>query len=104
MIIEHAHSKDDYIIMASSGKQTSILHLLRIEQMKISLVKSWDARGEANCLNVFVALGDHFFAVGSTLDGPMWLTVYSTTGDEVNGFEVQPGTLNCPSAAFSDKC
>lgn len=94
MVVEHAHSKDDLVIM-SSRNQASRLHLLRIEQMNVSHVKLWEAKGEVTCLSVFSILNDYYIATGSITDGTIWLTIYSLNGKEVTGkaLEADLGTF-----------
>jgi hypothetical protein len=53
------------------------------EGIEFSLVGSWDAQGEVTCVSIFSVSNKSFIAAGSMYNGVPWISIYSTTGQEI---------------------
>ena len=88
-VAEKAFCLDDTVVISVQGAHEAQLHVLRIEQMAVTLGTSWIIPGEISCLSQFHLCNKICVAVGSMVDGgPMLSIYYSLNGDLVAGQRV----------------
>ena len=90
LVADHAYCFDDTIVLSSHDAQASRLDVLRVDQMNLSHVTSFDAKGEVTCLGLFKTSLETCIAVGSVGDGMPYLTIYSLDGRELCSKAPQP--------------
>ncbi|RBR22795.1 uncharacterized protein FIESC28_04358 [Fusarium coffeatum] len=81
---------DQPVLLSSHDSQASRLDVLRVDQMNLSHVTSFDAKGEVTCLGLFKTSLKICIAVGSVGDGMPYLTIYSLDGRELCSKAPQP--------------
>lgn len=82
IVADNAFCSDDSIVISAQHADETQLHILRIEEMGITLNNSWTIAGEISCISQLQFFGKTYVAVGSAVDavdGPQ-LSVYSTDG------------------------
>lgn len=87
-VAEKAFCLDDMVVISVQGAHEAQLHVLRIEQMAVTLGTTWTIPGEISCLSQFHLCKKICVAVGSMVDGGPMLSIYSLNGDLVAGQRV----------------
>ncbi|KAG6041666.1 hypothetical protein E4U41_002940 [Claviceps citrina] len=78
---ENAFCGNDVVALTTtSSRSASHIHIIAIEGMQLSLVKSWEIPGEVTCGSIFNFGGKKFVIAASALDGISWISIYSFDG------------------------
>jgi hypothetical protein len=71
------------VVFSTHTNQVSQLHVMKVQGIELSLIKSWDAQGEVTCVSIFTVSSGTFVVATSMCDGVPWLSIYSTTGEPI---------------------
>lgn len=59
---------DDCVVLSANRGLTSTVYVLRIDQMHVAKVSSWEVQGEVTCLSMFKNGQTHCIVVGTELN------------------------------------
>lgn len=88
---ESAFSIGHAVVFSTHTATVSRLHVMTAEGIEFSLVGSWDAQGEVTCVSIFSVSDKSFIAAGSMHNGVPWVSIYSTTGQEIVSGPISSG-------------
>lgn len=80
---ENAVCTDDAVVVSTHKDGSSQLHTMRIDEMDIRTVGSWDLAGEVTCLSIFQLSGSFFVLTGSVVNSASWISVYAMNGEAI---------------------